>query len=53
MQTAYQATTAGRFQDAVRKFQSLLLSTTLLALDDKQEITSVSINFYMLFVCKL
>ncbi|XP_065908666.1 coatomer subunit alpha-like [Dysidea avara] len=38
LQAAYQSTTTGKFQDAVHKFQSLLLSITLLMVDNKQEI---------------
>ena len=45
LQAAYKATTAGNFQDGVNKFQSLLLSITLLVVDNKQEIAEVSIYF--------
>ena len=41
MQSAYQSTTGGKFSDAVSKFRSVLLSVTLLALDNKQDITEV------------
>ena len=47
LQAAYKATTAGNFQDAVSKFQSLLLSITLLVVDNKQEIAEVSIYFHI------
>ena len=41
MQTAYQATTGGKFQDAIAKFHSILLNITLLVVDTKSEISEV------------
>lgn len=38
LQQCYQMTTAGRFDEAVDKFRSILLSVPLLMLDNKQEI---------------
>lgn len=39
LQTAYQLTTGGKFQEAIGKFHNILLSVTLLVVDSKQEIT--------------
>ncbi|KAJ8928467.1 hypothetical protein NQ314_018972 [Rhamnusium bicolor] len=39
LQVCYQLTTGGKFTEAIEKFQSLLLSVTLLVVDNKQEIT--------------
>ena len=47
----YKATTAGNFHDVVSKFQSLLLSITLLVIDDKQKIAEVSM-YCMLVYCR-
>ena len=41
-QSAYQSTTSGKFQDAVVKFRNILLSVTLLVVDNKSEISEVS-----------
>lgn len=38
LQAAYQLTTSGKFQEAVEKFRSILLSVPLLVVDNKQEI---------------
>lgn len=42
LQLAYQLTTQGKFEDAVIKFRSILLSIPLLVVDNKQEISEVS-----------
>lgn len=42
LQLAYQLTTQGKFEDAVVKFRSILLSVPLLVVDNKQEISEVS-----------
>uniref|UniRef100_A0A8C8AXL6 Coatomer subunit alpha n=1 Tax=Otus sunia TaxID=257818 RepID=A0A8C8AXL6_9STRI len=39
LQLCYQLTTAGKFEEAVEKFRSILLSVPLLVVDNKQEIT--------------
>ena len=39
LQVAYQLTTAGKFQEAAAKFHHILLSVTLLAVDNKSEAT--------------
>jgi len=38
LQSAYQMTTMGKFQDAVEKLQGILLSITLMSVDSKQDI---------------
>uniref|UniRef100_A0A674MXP7 COPI coat complex subunit alpha n=1 Tax=Takifugu rubripes TaxID=31033 RepID=A0A674MXP7_TAKRU len=38
LQQCYQLTTAGRFEEAVERFRSILLSVPLLVVDNKQEI---------------
>ena len=43
LQSAYQSTTSGKFQDAVVKFRNILLSVTLLVVDNKSEISKVSV----------
>lgn len=42
LQQCYQMTTSGRFDEAVDKFRSILLSVPLLVLDNKQEIAEVT-----------
>jgi len=42
LQVAYQLTTQGKFQEAVERFRSILLSVPLLVVDNKQEITEVN-----------
>ena len=42
LQGAYQSTTGGKFSDAVSKFRELLLSITLLVVDNRTELTEVS-----------
>lgn len=44
----YQLTTGGKFTEAIEKFQSLLLSITLLVVDSKQEIAEAQ---QMLRIC--
>jgi coatomer protein complex subunit alpha (xenin) len=39
LQSAYQLTTQGKFQDAVEKFRSILLGVPLLVVDKKQDIS--------------
>uniref|UniRef100_UPI00358FCA42 coatomer subunit alpha isoform X1 n=1 Tax=Myxine glutinosa TaxID=7769 RepID=UPI00358FCA42 len=39
LQSCYQLTTAGRFEDAVERFRSLILAVPLLVVDTKQDIT--------------
>lgn len=41
LQLCYQLTTAGKFEEAVEKFRSILLSVPLLVVDNKQEIAEV------------
>ena len=41
LQVAYQMTTTGKFNDAVDKFRSILLSVPLLVVDSRQEIAEV------------
>lgn len=43
LQLCYQLTTAGKFEEAVEKFRSVLLSVPLLVVDNKQEIAEVRI----------
>nr|XP_008123717.2 PREDICTED: coatomer subunit alpha-like [Anolis carolinensis] len=42
LQLCYQLTTAGKFEEAVEKFRSILLSLPLLVVDNKQEVAEVS-----------
>lgn len=42
-QSAYQSTTSGKFQDAIVKFRTILLSATLLVVDNKTEISEVNV----------
>lgn len=42
LQIAYQLTTQGKFQEAVERFRSILLSVPLLVVDNKQDITEVA-----------
>lgn len=49
LQTAYQLTTGGKFQEAIGKFHSILLSITLLVVDSKQEITEAQ---QLLGICR-
>lgn len=52
LQLCYQLTTAGKFEEAVEKFRSILLSVPLLVVDNKQEIAEVrGILFGLLPVC--
>ena len=56
-QSAYQSTTSGKFQDAVVKFRNILLSVTLLIVDNKSEISEVSdyvhnVILVMVVICK-
>lgn len=46
LQQCYQLTTAGRFEEAVERFRSILLSVPLLVVDNKQEIAEVSNILY-------
>lgn len=46
LQQCYQLTTAGRFEEAVERFRSILLSVPLLVVDNKQEISEVSHTLY-------
>lgn len=41
LQLCYQFTTVGKFEEAVEKFRSILLSVPLLVVDNKQEIAEV------------
>lgn len=41
LQLCYQLTTVGKFEEAVDKFRSILLSVPLLVVDNKQEIAEV------------
>lgn len=52
LQQCYQLTTAGRFEEAVERFRSILLSVPLLVVDNKQEIAEV-INTVLLSLCVL
>ncbi|TSL47686.1 Coatomer subunit alpha [Bagarius yarrelli] len=49
LQQCYQMTTAGRFDEAVDKFRSILLSVPLLMLDNKQEIAEAQ---QLITICK-
>ena len=47
-------TTAGKFQDAISKFRNILLSVTLLVVDNKTEIAEVCIcvqEYVCMYVC--
>lgn len=46
LQVAYQMTTQGKFEEAVGKFRSILLSVPLLVVDNKQEISEVGSDNY-------
>lgn len=46
LQQCYQLTTSGRFEEAVERFRSILLSVPLLVVDNKQEIAEVSNTLY-------
>ena len=48
-QAAYQATTGGKFQSAVDKFRSVLLSIPLLVVDTKAQITEAQ---QLLSICR-
>lgn len=48
-QAAYQLTTGGKFQDAVQKLHTILLSVTLLVVDSKQEISETQ---QLLGICR-
>ena len=48
-QAAYQLTTGGKFQEAVHKLLSVLLSVTLLVVDSKQEISEAQ---QLLGICR-
>ena len=50
IQGAYQSTTGGKFGDAVSKFRELLLSITLLVVDNRTELTEVSASRFDLHV---
>ena len=41
LQAAYQLTTSGKFNDAITRFRSILLSVPLLVVANKQEISEV------------
>ena len=41
LQSAYQLTTQGKFEAAIERFRSILLSVPLLVVDNKQEIAEV------------
>ena len=43
LQTAYQLTTQGKFNDAADRFRQILLSVPLLVVDNKQEIAEVTL----------
>ncbi|KAL7978383.1 hypothetical protein Chor_014922 [Crotalus horridus] len=45
LQLCYQLTTAGKFEEAVEKFRSVLLSVPLLVVDNKQEIAEMAAYF--------
>ncbi|KAK2540018.1 Copa [Columba livia] len=45
LQVCYQLTTAGKFEEAVEKFRSILLSVPLLVVDNKQEIAEMAAYF--------
>ena len=52
LQGAYQSTTGGRFSDAVNKFREILLSITLLVVDNKSELAEVREKiFHSCIVC--
>ena len=44
LQAAYQMTTTGKFNDAIDKFRSILLSVPLLVVESKQEIAEVCVG---------
>uniref|UniRef100_F6SRZ6 Coatomer subunit alpha n=1 Tax=Equus caballus TaxID=9796 RepID=F6SRZ6_HORSE len=45
LQLCYQLTTVGKFEEAVEKFRSILLSVPLLVVDNKQEIAEMAAYF--------
>ncbi|KAG8146581.1 putative Coatomer subunit alpha protein, partial [Naja naja] len=45
LQLCYQLTTAGKFEEAVEKFRSVLLSVPLVVVDNKQEIAEMAAYF--------
>ena len=47
LQGAYQLTTQGKFQEAIDKFRSILLSVPLLVVDNKQEIAEVLLEIML------
>lgn len=47
--SAYQLTTGGKFQEAVQKLHSILLSVTLLVVDSKQEVSEAQ---QLLGICR-
>ncbi|XP_015747725.1 PREDICTED: coatomer subunit alpha-like [Acropora digitifera] len=49
LQSAYQLTTGGKFQEAVQKLHSILLSVTLLVVDSKQEVSEAQ---QLLGICR-
>lgn len=49
LQVAYQLTTQGKFQEAVDRFRSILLSVPLLVVDSKQDITEAQ---QLIDICK-
>ncbi|XP_028409104.1 coatomer subunit alpha-like [Dendronephthya gigantea] len=49
LQTAYQLTTGGKFQEAAEKFQDILLHVTLLVVDSKQDISEAQ---QLLGICR-
>ena len=50
LQTAYQLTTGGKFQEAAEKFQDILLHVTLLVVDSKQDISEVTVAYLSISV---
>ena len=50
VQGAYQATTGGKFSDAVTKFREILLSLSLLVVDNRSELEEVRVRTAQ-FVC--
>eukprot|EP00123_Amoebidium_parasiticum_P013063 comp21742_c0_seq1/m.30782 comp21742_c0_seq1/g.30782 ORF comp21742_c0_seq1/g.30782 comp21742_c0_seq1/m.30782 type:complete len:1239 (-) comp21742_c0_seq1:244-3960(-) len=49
LQGAYQATTQGKFQEAVQRFQAILVSIPLLVVDTKKELTDAQ---QLLSICR-
>lgn len=50
LQLCYQLTTVGKFEEAVEKFRSILLSVPLLVVDNKQEIAEVRRGLLLVLV---